>query len=61
MVDLKIEKIGKKNTTCTLFSECLAHENHPNFRKSLGQRPQRQVINIVGWSGTQESRAVAAS
>ena len=24
----------------TLFSECFAHENHPNFLKSLGHRPR---------------------
>ncbi len=29
---------------CTLFSECFAHENHPNFLKSLGHRPRPRVI-----------------
>ena len=35
------------NISTTLFSECLAHENHPNFLKSLGQRPQSRVILIL--------------
>ncbi len=29
----------------TLFSECLAHENHPNFLKSLSHRPRPRVSN----------------
>ena len=29
--------------TCTLFSKRSAHENHPNFLWSLGQRPQPRV------------------
>ncbi len=28
----------------SVFSECLAHDNHPNFMKSLGHRPRAQVI-----------------
>ena len=31
----------------TLFSKCLAHENHPNFLKFLGHRPQPRVISIL--------------
>ncbi len=31
----------------TLFFECLAHENHPNFLKSLGHWPWPQVILIL--------------
>ncbi len=31
----------------TIFSECLAHENHPNFLKSLGHRTRPRVIIIL--------------
>ncbi len=31
----------------TLFSECFAHENHPNFLKSLGHRPRPRGILIL--------------
>ncbi len=31
----------------TLFSKRSAHENHPNFLKSLGHRPQPRVILIL--------------
>ena len=31
----------------TLFSKRSAHENHPNFLKSLGYRPQPRVILIL--------------
>ena len=33
--------------TNTLFSKKSAHENHPNFPKSLGHRPQPRVILIL--------------
>ena len=33
--------------TTTLFSKRSAHENHPNFLKSLGHRPQPRVILIL--------------
>ncbi len=31
----------------TIFSECLAHENHPNFLRTLGHQPQLKVILIL--------------
>ncbi len=34
-------------TSYTLFSECLVHEYHPNFLKSLGHRHQPRVIFIT--------------
>ncbi len=36
-------------TSClpTLFAECLAHENHPNFMKLLGHWPWPRVILIL--------------
>ena len=33
--------------TWTKRNECLAHENHPNFMRSLGHRPQTWVILIM--------------
>ncbi len=32
---------------CTLFSKRSAHENHPNFLRSLGHRPRPRVILIL--------------
>ncbi len=34
-------------STTTHFSECLAHEDHPNFLKSPGDWPQPQAILIL--------------
>ncbi len=35
---------------CTLFSKRSAHENHPNFVRSLGHRPQPRIILILSIS-----------
>ncbi len=39
----------KNHIAYTLFSECLAHENHPNFLNSLGHQ-SGWFKNSIGWS-----------